>query len=607
LAEKHAPVVRLVEQDDQCGHGEPYVPIDVARLLGNNEVVFRGPWDTVNVVKVAPTEAELDASRVDYHLDFPGNPLDPGCDYERFGRRALADSLPTTYARVVTEAGKAGRLALQYWFFYVFNDWNNKHEGDWEMVQLVFDADDASDALTKAPSIVGYSQHEGAEQTEWGDEKLEIVDGARPVVYPAAGSHANFYSPALYLGRSAAEGVGCDDTRGPHREIRPVVAAVPSAVQAYLAEYPWLEFPGRWGEKQPNIFNGPTGPNQKAQWTKPITWAEQSWRDQSFAVPAGGTFGTTATDFFCGAIATGSSLLTRFTENPAPILLAIGGLVVLLLWAASRTHWEPSTPLRLARRRAWGQLVSATGRLYTGHFLTFVGIGLLFVPIGLVITGLQAVLFRISVFEPLVESAGESNAFVASLALGLGILLSFLGIVIVQTVTALAMARIDHAERARPSFLYRESPRRVWTVIKALLIVAAVVVVLNLSVVGIPVAIWLVVRWGLMAPLIALEGAGPLDALRRSARLVKGHWWKAGSITVCTTGFALILGPVVGALLLLASDASFDIVNMVAAVIYVFLMPFAAIATTYLYFDLRVRDELAPQAVPADAVLPAEI
>jgi hypothetical protein len=291
LAEKHAPVVRLVEQDDQCGHGEPYVPIDVARLLGNNEVVFRGPWDTVNVVKVAPTEAELDASRVDYHLDFPGNPLDPGCDYERFGRRALADSLPTTYARVVTEAGKAGRLALQYWFFYVFNDWNNKHEGDWEMVQLVFDADDASDALTKAPSIVGYSQHEGAEQTEWGDEKLEIVDGARPVVYPAAGSHANFYSPALYLGRSAAEGVGCDDTRGPHREIRPVVAAVPSAVQAYLAEYPWLEFPGRWGEKQPNIFNGPTGPNQKAQWTKPITWAEQSWRDQSFAVPAGAPSG----------------------------------------------------------------------------------------------------------------------------------------------------------------------------------------------------------------------------------------------------------------------------------------------------------------------------
>ena len=27
--------------------------------------------------------------------------------------------------------------------FYVFNDWNNLHEGDWEMIQLIFDVDTA--------------------------------------------------------------------------------------------------------------------------------------------------------------------------------------------------------------------------------------------------------------------------------------------------------------------------------------------------------------------------------------------------------------------------------------------------------------------------------
>ena len=26
--------------------------------------------------------------------------------------------------------------------FYVYNDWNNLHEGDWEMIQLNFQADD---------------------------------------------------------------------------------------------------------------------------------------------------------------------------------------------------------------------------------------------------------------------------------------------------------------------------------------------------------------------------------------------------------------------------------------------------------------------------------
>ena len=49
---------------------------------------------------------------------------------------------PTVYAHVATDPGHPGQLALQYWLFYVFNDWNNLHEGDWEMIQLVFDADD---------------------------------------------------------------------------------------------------------------------------------------------------------------------------------------------------------------------------------------------------------------------------------------------------------------------------------------------------------------------------------------------------------------------------------------------------------------------------------
>ena len=44
------------------------------------------------------------------------------------------------YAHVATDPAHPGKLALQYWFFYVYNDWNNLHEGDWEMIQLDFDA-----------------------------------------------------------------------------------------------------------------------------------------------------------------------------------------------------------------------------------------------------------------------------------------------------------------------------------------------------------------------------------------------------------------------------------------------------------------------------------
>ena len=96
----------------------------------------------------------------------------------------------------VGEAAKPGQLALQYWFFYLFNDYNDKHEGDWEMIQLDFAASDPAQALTQTPDEIGYSQHEGAERAHWGDSKLEVVDGTHPVVYPAAGSHANYYEPA---------------------------------------------------------------------------------------------------------------------------------------------------------------------------------------------------------------------------------------------------------------------------------------------------------------------------------------------------------------------------------------------------------------------------
>ena len=74
------------------------------------------------------------------------------------------------------------------------------------MTQLVFDAADAREALGTTPTEVGYSSHEGAERAAWGDEKLEIVDGTHPVVYPAAGSHANKFTAALYLGSSADAG-----------------------------------------------------------------------------------------------------------------------------------------------------------------------------------------------------------------------------------------------------------------------------------------------------------------------------------------------------------------------------------------------------------------
>jgi hypothetical protein len=210
LAARYAPVVRLSEQEAPCASGESFEPIDVDALFGNDEVALRGPWQGANLVKIGPRASDLASGRHGYGLDFPGNGLrSSACSYEEWQRRITNGRQPAVYAHVATEEGK---LALQYWFFYVYNDFNNKHEGDWEMMQLDFDATTPAAALDTHPFDVGYSQHQGAERAEWGSTKLELVDKTHPVVYPAEGSHAGYFSGALFLGRSAAQGVGCDDT-----------------------------------------------------------------------------------------------------------------------------------------------------------------------------------------------------------------------------------------------------------------------------------------------------------------------------------------------------------------------------------------------------------
>ena len=142
LAAKYAPVVRLVDQPEECGPGEPYIPTDVDVLFDEPTVALRGPWNRTDLVKIGPVAGDL-VNRYEYHLDFPGDPLDAGCSYELWSRRLTKGTAPTVYAHVATDPGYPGKLALQYWFFYPFNDFNNTHEGDWEMTQLVFDAADA--------------------------------------------------------------------------------------------------------------------------------------------------------------------------------------------------------------------------------------------------------------------------------------------------------------------------------------------------------------------------------------------------------------------------------------------------------------------------------
>jgi len=603
LAERYAPVVRLVEQLEECGPGEPYEPLNVDLLFDEPTVALRGPWGGGDLVEIAPTADDLADGLYEYHLDFPGNALDPGCTYELWARRLSEGDAPAVYAHVAGDPSHPGELALQYWLFYAYNDWNNLHEGDWEMIQLVFEAEDAAAALEVEPTRVGYSQHEGAEQANWGEDKLEIVNGTHPVVHPAAGSHANFYEEGLYLGSSAEQGVGCDDTSGPTVDLRPTVVTIPSDPDAAQDAYPWIDYQGRWGELQRAFFNGPTGPNLKTQWTEPITWSE-GWRDQSYAVPAGGALGTGATDFFCDAIAGGSKALQRALDNPPVVLGVLAVLLLLVVLLVSRATWTPSTPLRLARRRAWGQILATSLRMYWRRPGLFLGIGLVMLPISIVVAVLQALITGAAGFAG-IDADGEGATLLVLLVVALLTTLTLAGVGLVQAAAARALVEVDEGRPVGPVDAYRLALDSVRPLLGALAIAVILVSLLTTSVILIPIAVWLAVRWALIAPIVELETHSALGALRRSGKLVRLNWLKVATLAIVGGALALAVGPALGVLLILLLDAPLALANVIAGLVYVVAMPFVALSTVYVYFDARVRDELAADRDPE--VLPAEI
>ena len=203
------------------------------------------------------TPQDLVTAGPNTYFDFPGNPRDPGCTYENYFKQKVDEYglEPTTYVRFVTDEA-AGKLYVEYWFWYLFNDWNNTHETDWEMVYVTFNTTSVEEALTMNPERVGYAQHGGGEFANWGDDKIEL-DGTRLVVYPAAGSHATYFSEATWIGWGEnGTGFGCDNTTAPLNETPLNAVVIPDVIDPD-GPFAWALYEGHWGQREIAVFNGP--------------------------------------------------------------------------------------------------------------------------------------------------------------------------------------------------------------------------------------------------------------------------------------------------------------------------------------------------------------
>lgn len=129
-----------------------------------------------------------------------------------------------THGRVVHDSD--GRLWLQYWFFYYYNDQDilgiGDHEGNWEGVQYRLKPD-----LT-GPDEATYSQHTDAEaeRCPWSLVRKEsVVEGGvtreAPLVYVAALSQASYFVPGSHVRNSAPD----DQPTASSATARPLVSA----------------------------------------------------------------------------------------------------------------------------------------------------------------------------------------------------------------------------------------------------------------------------------------------------------------------------------------------------------------------------------------------
>jgi hypothetical protein len=242
--------------------------------------------------------------------------------------------------------------------------------------------------------------------------------------------------------------------------------------------------------------------------------------------------------------------------------------------------------------------------MYESRIRLFVAIGILFVPISLLVTLLQAlVLHATSVLG--VQTGGENNGLVALVVVAIGTALTLLALGLVQAATARALVEIDEGRPIGPVGAYRLALDSIAPLFGALVIASVVVSLLASSIFLVPIAVWLAGRWALIAPAIELERLTALGGLRRSRRLSQGRWLKVATLIVAGAALVLVIGPLVGVLLILLTSAPFWLVNVIAGIIYAVAMPFVALTTAYVYFDSRVRLELAEEREPR--VLPAEI
>jgi hypothetical protein len=593
LAARYAPITMLrEEQEPPCEtSAEQYQPTSVGSVLGNPTVTLTHEDLTTGKledVEKAPTANDIAGLPDGYYLDLEGKALGDTCVYARAFRKLVEEGKApaVVYAHIAREPNHSG-FVLQYWFFWYFNQFNDLHEGDWEGMQLSFEAETTTTALGEEPQEVIVFQHAGGERASWEDPKVQ-KEGTHPIVYPAAGSHATFYDSAVYIQNGQhGSGVGCDNTTEPLRELRPRPVLMPDTAPA-SGPFEWLTYDGRWGEREKGFNNGPTGPQTKTVWREPFAWmAEQ--RTTSPHLPGGSIAGPQITGVFCGAVASASGFINLEAKSRVLAIGTLASLGLLIVLFVGLTRWGPVDLDRLRARRAFGQLVRAARQIYGRHWTVLLPIALA----GMVIISATNLLGGLLAGGSSADHAAGRSGVNLALADLVEVFARPIALAVVAAIVIIFMRLLTESRPTGFRACWGGMRQRFWRILGALLLAMLGVFLMSITVIGIPFAIWKAVGWAFVAQEVLFTDKSLRESFRGSSDLVRGRWWHAVRVEIFLIALLFVAGPVL-TLGLIFTPLPFLLINLLGALIYSLLIPYAAIGQTLLYFDLQVRAETEP-------------
>ncbi len=258
----YAPIVRIVEQRRSAAPASRSSRPTSTSLLATSRpsrCAARGTAPTSS--RSAPTRT-TSCNRYEYHLDFPGDPLDPGCDYERWSRRLAAGSEPVVYAHVVDRGRVPGQARAPVLVLLPLQRLQQHARGRLGDDPARLRRGRRREALgTTIRSRSATARTRAPSEREWDDDKLEIVDGTQPVVYPGCRLAREQVSATRSSSAAPPRRASAATTREARTaSSRRVVETIPSDPAAAKAAYPVDRVRGALGRAPEGVLQRPDRP-----------------------------------------------------------------------------------------------------------------------------------------------------------------------------------------------------------------------------------------------------------------------------------------------------------------------------------------------------------